>query len=77
MEEEGESRIRVSCIIWVERESQVGIVVGKGGSMIRQIGIDARPAVEGVLGRKVHLDLRVKIAKEWQGDPKQLGRFGF
>lgn len=63
--------------LWVERDSQKGIIIGKGGSRLRQVGADARREIERVVGTQVHLDLRVKVAKEWQGDPKQLGRFGF
>jgi GTP-binding protein Era len=63
--------------LWVERDSQKGIVIGKGGSRLRQVGADARREIERIVGTQVHLDLRVKVAKEWQGDPKQLGRFGF
>lgn len=62
--------------LWVERDSQKGIVIGRGGERLRRIGKDARVEIERLLDRRVHLDLRVKIAKEWQGDPKQLGRFG-
>lgn len=63
--------------LWVERDSQKGIIIGKGGSRLRQVGADARREIERIIGTQVHLDLRVKVAKEWQGDPKQLGRFGF
>ena len=63
--------------LWVERDSQKGIIIGKGGSRLRQVGADARREIERIVGTQVHLDLRVKVAKEWQGDPKQLGRFGF
>ncbi|MBO1768953.1 GTPase Era [Agrococcus sp. TF02-05] len=63
--------------LWVERDSQKGIIIGRGGSRLRQVGADARREIERVVGTQVHLDLRVKVAKEWQGDPKQLGRFGF
>ncbi len=62
--------------LWVERDSQKGIVIGRGGERLRRIGRDARAEIEALVGQQVHLDLRVKIAKEWQGDPKQLGRFG-
>jgi GTPase len=74
---EGRDLTDVYANLWVERDSQKGIVIGKGGSRLRQVGADARVGIERVLGTQVHLDLRVKIAKEWQGDPKQLGRFGF
>ena len=63
--------------LWVERDSQKGIIIGRGGSRLRQVGADARREIERIVGTQVHLDLRVKVAKEWQGDPKQLGRFGF
>lgn len=62
--------------LWVERDSQKGIVIGRGGSRLRHIGATSRPEIEALLGLRVHLDLRVKVAKEWQRDPKQLGRFG-
>ncbi|SDH15322.1 GTPase Era [Agrococcus jejuensis] len=62
--------------LWVERDSQKGIVIGRGGERLRRIGKDARGEIEALVGQQVHLDLRVKIAKEWQGDPKLLGRFG-
>ena len=63
--------------LFVERDSQKGIIIGKGGSRLREIGAQARAGIERMLGTKVHLDLRVKVAKEWQRDPKQLGRLGF
>ena len=63
--------------LWVERDSQKGIVIGARGARIRQIGSDARVEIERLLGTKVNLQLQVKVAKEWQGDAKQLGRFGF
>jgi GTP-binding protein Era len=68
---------RISCLILVERESQKGIVIGKGGSMLKKIGTMAREELELVLGTKVHLDLRVKVQKEWQRDPKALSRLGY
>ena len=74
---EGRDLTDVYANLWVERDSQKGIIIGKGGSRLRQVGADARAEIERVLGTQVHLDLRVKVAKEWQGDPKQLGRFGF
>ncbi|GEK78665.1 GTPase Era [Agrococcus baldri] len=74
---EGRDLTDVYANLWVERDSQKGIIIGKGGSRLRQVGADARAEIERTLGTQVHLDLRVKVAKEWQGDPKQLGRFGF
>jgi GTP-binding protein Era len=69
--------IDVHAILFVERDSQKGIVIGKGGARLRDVGTAARTQIEKLLGTKVYLDLRVKIAKNWQRDPKQLGRLGF
>ena len=63
--------------VFVERDSQKGIIIGKGGSRLREIGHDARASIERLLGTPVYLDLRVKVARDWQRDPKQLGRLGF
>ncbi len=63
--------------LYVERDSQKGIIIGKGGARLKEVGATARASIEHLLGRKVFLDLHVKIAKEWQRDPKQLGRLGF
>ncbi|OBB32449.1 GTPase Era [Mycolicibacterium peregrinum] len=78
--EEREGRddlIDIHAILYVERDSQKGIVIGKGGARLREVGTAARTQIEKLLGTKVYLDLRVKIAKNWQRDPKQLGRLGF
>ena len=69
--------IDVHANLFVERPSQKGIVIGKGGARLREVGTAARTQIEKLLGTKVYLDLRVKIAKNWQRDPKQLGRLGF
>ncbi len=61
----------------VERDSQKGIVIGHGGQNLRDAGTAARKELEVLLGSRVHLDLRVKVAKEWQRDPRQLGRLGY
>ena len=75
--ERAERLTRISCVILVERDSQKGIVIGKGGSMLKKIGTLAREELEVVLGTKVHLELRVKVQKEWQRDPKALTRLGY
>jgi GTPase len=69
--------IDVHAVLYVERDSQKGIVIGKGGTRLREVGTAARGQIEKLLGTKVFLDLRVKVAKNWQRDPKQLGRLGF
>jgi GTPase len=69
--------IDVHAIVYVERDSQKGIVIGKGGARLREVGTAARTQIEKLLGTKVYLTLQVKIAKNWQRDPKQLRRLGF
>ena len=73
----GEGRLVVRATLYVERDSQKGIIIGKAGSRLKDVGSRARAEINHLIGRKVHLDLRVKVAKEWQRDPKQLGRLGF
>ena len=63
--------------LFVERPSQKAIIIGSGGSRLKAIRSEARRGIEGLLGTKVYLDLHVKVAKDWQRDPKQLGRLGF
>jgi GTP-binding protein Era len=63
--------------LFVERDSQKAIVIGKKGSRLKQVGTQARHQIEALLGTPVYLDLRVKLAKDWQRDPKQLRRLGF
>jgi GTPase len=63
--------------LFVERSSQKGIVIGHRGSRLRAVGTAARHQIEAMLGTPVYLDLRVKVAKDWQKDPRQLRRLGF
>jgi GTP-binding protein Era len=67
--------IRVN--LFVERPSQKAIVIGRGGARLKEVGSAARRGIEALLGQKVFLDLHVKVAKDWQRDPKQLQRLGF
>jgi GTP-binding protein Era len=67
----------IAATIFVERESQKGIVIGKGGGMLREIGTLARKEIEAMSGRKVYLDLRVKVLPGWRNDMKVLKRLGF
>ncbi len=69
--------VKVHASVIVERDSQKGIVIGKGGSTLKTIGSRAREEMELALGTKVFLDLRVKVLKDWQRDPKALQRLGF
>jgi GTPase len=67
----------ISASLYVERSSQKGIVIGHQGARLRQVGTVARKQIEALLGTPVYLDLHVKIAKDWQRDPKQLRKLGF
>jgi GTP-binding protein Era len=69
--------VRIAATVFVERDSQKGIIVGKGGEMIRDIGTDARKDIERLLGKKVFLDLRVKVKARWRADVDQIRRFGY
>ncbi|RKS22948.1 GTP-binding protein Era [Arthrobacter sp. AG1021] len=69
--------VDIHVSLYVERSSQKAIVIGRGGSRLREVGTNARKGIEKLLGTKVYLDLHVKVAKDWQRDPKQLGRLGF
>ena len=72
-----EDVVVIEAYLFVERDSQKGIVIGTGGARLREVGAAARRQIEALLGSKVYLDLRVKVAKDWQRDPKQLRRLGF
>jgi GTP-binding protein Era len=67
----------VHANLFVERSSQKGIVIGHKGARLREVGTAAREQIQALLGTPVYLDLHVKIAKDWQRDPKQLRRLGF
>ena len=69
--------LRVDAVIHVERDSQKGIVIGKGGTVLKAAASEARRELEVVLGAKVFLTTHVRVAKEWQRDPKQLRRLGY
>ena len=77
VERDDKDLVEVYANLFVERDSQKAIVIGKGGSRIRDVGAAAREPIERLLGRHVFLSIRVKVAKDWQRDPKQLGRLGF
>ena len=69
--------IDIFAEMYVERPSQKAIVIGAKGARLKQVGSRARQQIEALLGTRVYLDLRIKVAKEWQRDPKQLRRLGF
>ena len=77
---EGDDRppmLDIHVNVYVERDSQKAIIIGRKGSRLKQIGTQARAHIEELLGRRVYLDLHVRTAKDWQSDPKMLGRLGF
>lgn len=73
---EKEKLVSISATIFVERDSQKGIIIGKGGQMLKRIGTEARKDMEGVLGCKVFLELWVKVHKDWRKDPRFLKELG-
>lgn len=68
---------KIFASLWVERDSQKGILIGKGGQQLKAIGSEARQEIEQRLGEQVFLSLQVKVASNWQQDPKKLGKLGF
>ena len=73
----GEPLIRIAAMIYVLRETQKMILLGKGGSSIKQLGMEARKSIEGFLQSKVLLELTVKVRKDWRNDETWLKRFGY
>jgi GTP-binding protein Era len=67
----------IHAFVFVERPSQKAIILGHRGERLKQVGMTARKQIEALLGTRVYLDLHIKIAKDWQRDPKQLRRLGF
>ncbi|MEY4323379.1 MAG: hypothetical protein RL410_1160 [Actinomycetota bacterium] len=74
---EGKPLLDIHANLFVERDSQKAIVIGRGGERLKNVGQVARQQIERMLGVRVFLDLRVKVAPDWQRDPKQLNRLGF
>lgn len=75
--DDDEDCCRVSAVIYCERESQKGIIIGKGGKMIKRIGTEARADLMKMLGQTVHLNLLVKVKQDWRRDATQIRRFGY
>ncbi|MEO8750419.1 GTPase Era [Dermatophilaceae bacterium Sec6.4] len=73
----GKELLDVRVSVYVERDSQKAIIIGRAGSRLREVGTNARGEIETLLGQRVFLDLHVKIAKDWQRDPNQLSKLGF
>src|SRR5690606_32928667 len=75
--ERSDTMTYINANIYVERDSQKGIIIGKGGSMIKQIGQDARAELETMLGTQVFLDLQVRVLKNWRSDERLMQRLGY
>ena len=75
--ERGDTGAYIAATLFVERDSQKGIVIGQGGLMLKKIGAAARKAIEAMSGRKVYLELRVKVEKNWRSSPEALHRLGY
>ncbi|MBQ2681750.1 MAG: KH domain-containing protein, partial [Eggerthellaceae bacterium] len=67
----------IRAIIYVEHDSQKGMIIGKKGAAIKRIGTEAREDLEHILGTRVYLDLSVKVRKNWRRDANQIRRFGY
>ncbi|MDQ3485845.1 MAG: GTPase Era [Actinomycetota bacterium] len=74
---DGKPLLDIHANVYVERSSQKGIMIGHQGSRLRKVGTEARQQIEALLGTPVYLDLHIKIAKDWQRDPRQLRKLGF
>ena len=77
VEREDKDLLEIYANLWLERDSQKGIIIGHKGSRLAEVGARARASIEPLVGKQVVLSLRVKVAKDWQRDAKQLGRLGF
>jgi len=75
--EEKENSIHIMSVIYVERDSQKGILIGKGGGKIKKVGIDARLDIEKFFGKRVYLELFVKVEKDWRNRENKLRAFGY
>lgn len=75
--EEKENAIHIMAVIYVERDSQKGIIIGKGGEKIKKVGIEARKDIETFFGKKVFLELFVKVEKDWRNRESRLRAFGY
>ncbi|WP_347374125.1 GTPase Era [Aequorivita sp. Q41] len=74
---EDENIIRIRSVIMVERETQKGIVIGHKGTALKRVGTEARKDLEKFFGKQIHLELYVKVNKNWRSDERQLRRFGY
>jgi GTP-binding protein Era len=76
MVERDDGLLHIFANLWVERDSQKGIMIGNKGGKLKEIGTEARAGIEALLGRRVYLAIHVKVSKEWQRNAKKLDRLG-
>jgi GTP-binding protein Era len=69
--------IRINAVIFVERDSQKGIIIGQGGKMLKKVGTEARKDIETFFDKKVFLELYVKVEKDWRNKENKLKDFGY
>ncbi len=74
---EDEKLIRINAVIYVERNTQKGIIIGKGGKMLKSVGIEARKDIEAFFGKQVYLEMYVKVEKDWRNSLRHLTTFGY
>ena len=74
---EEENIIRINALIYVERDSQKGIIIGRGGKSLKHIGIEARKDIEAFFDKQVYLELYVKVEKDWRSKEDKLRQFGY
>ncbi|HOI50371.1 MAG TPA: KH domain-containing protein, partial [Prolixibacteraceae bacterium] len=74
---EEEELIRIRAVVYVERESQKGIIIGRGGTALKKVGTEARQEAEEFFAKKIFLELYVKVAKEWRDKENALRKFGY
>ena len=74
---ESENSIHIMAVIYVERDSQKGIIIGKGGMKLKRVGIEARKDIETFFGKRVMLELFVKVEKDWRNRDNKLRAFGY
>ncbi|MDE6248131.1 MAG: KH domain-containing protein, partial [Paramuribaculum sp.] len=75
--DEKEGAIHIMAVIYVERDSQKGILIGKGGSMLKRVGTEARKDIEAFFDKKVYLELLVKVEANWRSRENKLKAFGY
>ena len=74
---EDDNIIRIRALIMVERDTQKGIIIGHKGEALKRVGMESRADLEKFFGKQIHIELYVKVVKNWRSNPNQLKRFGY